>query len=324
MKKIFKQIKRQRATVVSLFFLFFLFTMCITITGVIQPSTTTVGEEISITVDINVNPSTDDTQFLVFGFLAPITWDVEGTGTVSYTSTVGDGTMSLISDSEIAPNSAGGLNWEDEIKTVLGIGENYGEVKWVVYKSDQTLTAQNGVAIVGQIQLGVTVGPDNLVTQLGYVVANTGYGVSGADHAVLFTDCMEVTGGSNPSFDLCGPVPDPVTFEPEIFSFEDIIKINFDATKGDTALLDVDQVYLCASAMVDGMPVAACDIDSALGMINMGSNLWSISIWPRGLFNVDDGSSISEITYTFRNEAGDIVVQDPNTVEDFILEQNCN
>ncbi|AUP80641.1 DUF4961 domain-containing protein [Flavivirga eckloniae] len=327
MKKLLKGIKSSLLVRGLLFSTFLLFTMCITIVDITQPTSATVGEEIDITVDLKLNPIADDTHYLMFGFLAPKSWDVEGTAVVTYISSVGNGTMSLAPADEKAPladTNPGPNNWVNEMTEIIGIGENYGEVKWVVYKSDVTLNSINGVEITGQVQLKVKVGPENLVTQLGYVAANTGYGIRDTKHAAKFTDCMEVTGGTNPRKDLCGEIPNPVTYQPESFSFEDIVKINFDAAKGGGALVGTDQVYLCISAKVEGNTVDICDKSDAVKMNSLGGNLWDITIWPRGLFNVPKGSSISEISYSFKNEAGNIVVQDPNTTEDFILEENCN
>lgn len=98
----------------------FLLAMCIKIVSIDQPATATIGEEIDITLNIDMTPETDDTQHLIFGFLAPESWDVEGTASVSYTSSAGSGSMSLVDDAEIATNSPTGLNWVNEMQEVLG------------------------------------------------------------------------------------------------------------------------------------------------------------------------------------------------------------
>ncbi|AUP80640.1 DUF4961 domain-containing protein [Flavivirga eckloniae] len=205
MKKLFKPIRKKTVSVILLCFTLLLFVKCITIEGVTQPTTATTGEVINITLDLKMLPEADDDEYLIFGFLAPISWDVENTATVTYTSTVGNGTMSLAPVDEIAPNSSTNLTWANEMASELGIGANSGDVKWIVFKSDVELVGANGVEITGEIQLQVTVGPENLKTQLGYAVANSNYGVkvSNGYHAVSFTNCMEVTGGTNPIHDLC-------------------------------------------------------------------------------------------------------------------------
>jgi hypothetical protein len=323
MKKIFKKISKQRILTIFMFLSIVLFTMCVKIDGVTQPETATVGEEINIMVNISLNPEVNATQSLIFGFLAPESWDVEGTANLTYTSNVGDGSMSIIDDSELAPDS-GGLNWTDEITTVLGKGDNYGKVRWVVYKSDVPLTVLNGVTVSGNINLAVTTGPENLITQLGYVVGGSGQGVRGDDHDSLFTDCMEVTGGSNPTDNLCGSDPNLVVFSPESFTIEDVITMNFDSKKGDATLANASQVYLCVTGMVNGSLVEVCDNGSSLKMSNKGNGIWGITMWPRNLLNVPANATLTDFKYSFINEAGDIIVQDSNTMEGFILQENCN
>lgn len=206
MKKLYITLKKQRIVKVLLMFACLIFTMCVTITGVNQPATATVGQQIDITVDLTLNPELEDDEFLIFGFLAPTSWNVEGTGVATYTSSLGNGTMSLVPLDELAPNSAGGLTWADEMEAELGIGVNSGSVKWVVYKSDVELAViDDTVDVTGQIQFSVNVGTDNINTQLGYAVTLSNYGVkvSNGYHDVMFTPCMEVTGGANAPNDLC-------------------------------------------------------------------------------------------------------------------------
>ncbi len=206
MKTLLLNLKKQRILKVLLLFTFLILTMCVTITGINQPSSATIGQPINITVDLNLNPEIADDEYLIFGFLAPISWDVEGSGVATYTSSLGNGTMTLVPLDELAPNSANGLTWANEMEDELGIGANSGQVKWVVYKSDvELLVVDDAIDVTGQIQFDVTVGNDNLITQLGYAVTLSNYGVkvSNAYHDVMFTSCMEVTGGTNAIIDLC-------------------------------------------------------------------------------------------------------------------------
>ncbi len=298
-----------------------------TITGVTQPSTATVGEEIDISVNVRIQPIDTDAYKLVFGFLAPISWNPEENATATYTSTAGNGTLVLATDSDIATNST--LTWSEEIESVVGIGENYGLVKWVVFLSQAPINFVNGVTIDGQINLSLTVGQENLNTQMGYIIANSGYGI-GLDfgnnpaYSVNFTPCMEVTGGTNTPFNLCGPAPYPITVKPNARTLKDIIKINFDAAKGDTRLFDATQVYFCGNALVNGIEVSNCGAESINAMENVGDNLWEITFWANSFFGAAPNAVISNMTFTFSNAEGDIVIQDPDTLEDFMLIENCD
>ena len=64
---------------------FFLLMMCMTITSVVQPSSATVGEQMNIIVNVKVQPIDSDGYKLVFGFLAPISWDTEQNATATFT-----------------------------------------------------------------------------------------------------------------------------------------------------------------------------------------------------------------------------------------------
>ena len=307
--------KNPQTLIIFFTILTLLTTMCVTITGVTQPETAQVSERISITIDAEVKPAEDASYNLIFGFLAPESWDVSSNAVASYSSPNGSGSMSLATDD----------SWSNSLKDKLGIGENYGEVKWVAFVSDDLINGQNGVDFNGQISLSVDVGTENLKTQLAYAATADKYGFDGNNHDFRFPECMEITGGSNNLINLCGPRSYPVTISPDLFSVEDdIIHINFDATKGDDSLVGAGQVYLCASAMINGQLVEVCDNSEKMKMRSLGNDIWEISLWPTGLFGFNTGSIMSDITYTFKNEQGDIVIQDPNTSNDFQLTENCN
>lgn len=327
MKNIFNQIKKKRVFSILLCFSFFLLMMCMTITSVVQQSSATVGEQMNITVNVKVQPIDSDGYKLVFGFLAPISWEAEENATATFTSPVGNGTMRLATNADLATNST--LPWSDEIESVAGIGENYGLVKWVVFLSEVPLFVENGVTVNGQINLTVTTGQENLTTQMGYIVANTGYGIGndfGGNPAynVNFTPCLEVTGGTNTPINLCGPAPYPIVVKPTTRTLKDIIKINFDAAKGDTSLYDATQVYFCGMALVNGIEVTNCGTNSLNTMENVGNNLWEITFWPNTFFGAAPSDLITNMTFTFRNAEGDIIIQDPDTLEDFMLIENCD
>lgn len=303
----------------ALFLLFLLLSMCITINNVNQPSSMGVGERMDITIDVDVAPAEDAAHNIIFGVLAPEAWDIASNATVSYTSDNGDGTMRLANGAD--------PDYATPIMDLAGIGENYGLVEWVVFISDETVSDANGVNFSGQIQLSMDVGTDNLKTQLGYIVGTSGYGITAGETDIRFTPCMEVTGGSNPLIDLCGPLPFPVTFQPAEYTYDDIIHIGFDATKGPegspTALSGATDVYLCAKAVIDGQPVEVCDNSGITKMRSTGNDQWQISIWPRQLFNALPSQEITDITFSFINENGDVEVKNPDTGEDFQIIANC-
>lgn len=319
MKNKLNKIKRILFRPKALFLLFLLLSMCITITNVNQPSSMEVGERMDVTIDVDVAPAEDASYNIVFGVLVPEAWDIASNAVVSYTSDNGNGTMRLANESD--------PDYASAIYDLAGIGENYGLVEWVVFISDETVSGTNGVNFSGQIQLSMDVGTENMKTQLGYIVGTSGYGITQGETDIWFTPCMEVTGGSNPVIDLCGPLPFPVTFQPAEYTYEDIIHIRFDATKGPegvpTSLAGATDVYLCAKAIVDGEQVVVCGGSDRTKMRVTGDDQWEISIWPRQLFEVGPNQEISDITFSFTNGNGDVEVKDPDTGEDFQLIANC-
>lgn len=319
MKNKLNKLKRIILQPKALFLLFLLLSMCVTITNVNQPSSITVGERMDVTIDVDVAPAEDAAYNIVFGVLVPDAWDIASNATVSYTSDNGNGTMRLANGSD--------PDYKTPITDLAGIGENYGLVEWVIFISDETVSGANGVNFSGQIQLSMDVGAENIKTQLGYIVGTSGYGITQGETDIRFTPCMEVTGGANPVMDLCGPLPFPVTFQPAEYTYEDIIHIGFDATKGaegaPTALIGATNVYLCAKAFVDGEMVEVCDNSDTTKMRSNGTDQWSASVWPRQLFGALPDQEITDITFSFIDENGDIEVKDPDTGEDFQIIANC-
>lgn len=313
LKRIFLQPK-------ALFFAFLLLTMCIRISNVEQPETVGVGERVEVTIDVDVTPAESASYFMVLGVLAPESWDIGSNATVSYTSDNASGTMRLSTSSD--------PNYASQILDLAGIGENYGLVKWIVFISNTRIPATENVNFSGQIELSFDAGTENMKTQLGYLVGTSGWGITPGETSLRFTPCMEVTGGTNPVRDLCGPLPFPVTYQPAEFSYQDIIHINFDATKGasggPTELIDAQEVYLCMKAKIDGESVEVCNSSGPLKMRSTGINKWRVSIWPQQIFNALPTDEITDITFSFVNQNGDIEVKNPDTGEDFELQANCS
>ena len=331
MKNKFNKISKKRIKVILLPLFFLILSMCMTITGVIQPESAVIGEQIDISVNVKILPGESNAYNLVFGFLAPISWEAKANSTATYTSPVGNGTLRLVTANDLATNTFN--TWSKEIEDKVGIGENYGLVKWVVFISEEPIAVEENVEVNGIVHLTTKVGSENLKTQLGYIIANKGYGI-GLDfnnakaYHTKFTPCMEVTGGNNSLIDLCGPLPFPVVVKPAEYSLNDVINISFDASKGalgqPTDLVGAEKVYLCATATADGETKEVCQASAASMLKNIGNDKWEISIWAKQFFDFDLDADITSITYKFTNETGDVIVTNPDTGEDFELIANCS
>lgn len=314
MKNTLKKISKKKVIVALLLFMF-LFTMCITIVTVTQPSSANVGETINVTLDINVRAAENKSHNIILGVLVPKSWDIESNTVATYTSVNGSGSFT------VAPNQS----LSQQMTDLYGIGENYGQVKWVAFISNGMVIGKNRENFSGTINIAIKVGNDNVKTQLGYIVGTSGWGISNVNNiSVRFTDCMTVSGGSNVLYDLCGPIPFPVVIGPSAYSLNDIIKIRFDASKGPTDLLGAESVYLCATVIADGIQKEICVPNENTILKKISPDIWEISIWGKQFFDLPMEANITSIRFNFTNETGSIVVKNPDTGEDFQISPNCN
>lgn len=142
---------------------------------------------------------------------------------------------------------------------------------------------------------------------------------------------MEVLNGEGSTINLCGDPPGPSSSEvfPETFSWNDIIHIKFDATRGTndqpTRLLGAGSVYWCAKALMqDGSTIERCVPSERSEMKFLGDDIWSLTLWLPDFFDLENSEDIVSILYNFSNESQNIVVKNPSTGNDFFLEANCN
>ena len=320
---------------------------CLQIDSVTQPETAAVGEEITITVNATAGETNNNTQYvLIFGILAPKSWDIRSNATVTYDSDwdggtkphlPGSGTM-ILDDETLAKyyqkskdenGEESGNTWATDAYTYVGTGENYGLMEWVVFISEAQIRTDDPMTMPGTVFVTLTEGDGHTGTQLGYFLAHHQDGFETGSWDKFFPDCMAITGASPGSTDLCGPEPvNTIAFQPDKFSYNDLITIKFDAKIGkdgdSTELIGASEVYLCANATYTGGTSVICDNSSALQMTAMGDEIWEIMIWPRGLLDIPGDADISEIGFSFKNGDGSIEVKHPNSGEDFLVIPNCN
>jgi hypothetical protein len=108
------------------------------ITGVDQPTTAKVGDIVPITVHISIpTAGNGGPDYLVLGILVPKGWKAAQNTTITYTSPLGDGTMSLIPDGSL-PTKGGGLTWSAYMKRTFGnAGNLIDDMEWVAYQTDK-------------------------------------------------------------------------------------------------------------------------------------------------------------------------------------------
>lgn len=357
MKKSYKLLKTIAALAVVVPLIFLFVTSCFLITGVDQPSSVRAGETMTVTVNVAFDSENNgaSNKILLFGMLVPKSWDAGKNATVRYDSDhnanpdqPGSGTMTFDegdltffkSQSRGVDGNVSGNTWSQDMEEILGIGENYGEMEWVAFYSDNFINASNA-AFDGTVTVKIKVGDQHKGTQLAYFIGNITDGLkfeaggstpeaSSKWYDADFTDCLSITGAAASATDLCGPPPTfTATIGPENYLFDDIITVKFDAKEGfegaNTELFNAGEVYACATAMLsDGTTIVKCDRDDASKMTLTGDNIWELSLWSPGYFGIPEGKLMTEIHLNFQNADGSIVVKNPGFDADMVFGQVCN
>ena len=296
---------------------------CFEITEVRQPETVQVEQEFTIEVDVELTGK--DGEILVFAMLAPAAWRWASNTEVSFTSSIGGSTMSLMPDGEVDAENK--LPWPAQIADREGIGQNYGEVEWVVYKADNAITPPSNTSADnpanGTITVRTKAGTTNMISQMGFFVGEAvwGYLNDGNNSIAFFQDpCIEVQGGSGQPQNLCEPAPTRIV-DLTTFTFDDILTIVFDAKEDTTDLIGASKIFFCSRAVYDGGVSEVCDMTVKSEMRSLGNDKWQLAIWPPDYYDVVNGEAISEILCSFQDDTG-IVVKDPSG-NDFQILAKC-
>lgn len=296
---------------------------CFNVVRVNQPSTANVGEEITVTLDVEITDDAGST--LIFGFCAPRAWRASANTSVSFASSIGNSTMSLIDPNEVDAENK--RSWGAQITERVGFGGNYGEMEWVVFKADNSFTPPSSTSeddpVTGTVTMKTKVGESNVITQLGYFLGEADWGYLNDDGNSTFyfeKTCLEVSGASGQPQDLCGPAPRRLV-NLETYNFSDLLIITFDAQEDATALIGAEDVYLCAFAITENRTVERCDKIPESRMTKIGADLWQIAIWPPSYFEID-GSEITELSVNFQDKSGDTVVKNVSG-RDFQILPKC-
>ncbi|MBK8501368.1 MAG: DUF4961 domain-containing protein [Saprospiraceae bacterium] len=257
--KQFNRLPRGPMIIATTLLVFFI--SCFNIVRVNQPSSAMIGEEITVTIDVGITDDAGST--LIFGFCAPRSWRAFDYTQVSFVSSIGNSTMSLIDPNEVDPENK--QPWAQQIIERVGFGGNYGEMEWVVFKADNSFTPPSTTSeddpVTGTITIKTKVGPSNIITQLGYFLgeADWGYLDDNSNSTFFFEKtCLEVQGASGQPQDLCGPSPRKL-IGLETYDFNDLLIITFDAKEDTTMLIGANKVYLCSTAIHSSGSTQRCE-----------------------------------------------------------------
>lgn len=328
MKMLLRFVRRYYVPILLLTCLMCIRGACVKIDGVDLPASANANEELKMTVHMTINCLADNTSHLVLGVLLPKSWHAAAGTKVSFSSSLGNGTMSLMSSNVVCPNS-NGLLWPDALKHKYGVGTNLVDgVEWVVFQSDQTYTVNGGKNYTADIHIVTQAGPANRLFKLGFFLADSQDGFSdGLDgsspsYAVLFSDCFSVTGGTGDLLDYCNPQIGSA--QPLTALDNDIVTLVFDNGVLTTPLTGINDIYLCAKGFTDdGDSVTVCDPVAAAKLAAIGGEKYRIDLWPRGFFHIPEGKTLLRMEYYFMDATGAVKVGYGNTDKPFTYQFTC-
>jgi hypothetical protein len=293
---------RRPGIFIVLLFLSGLIPGCITIDEVDQPAVVQAGQTMTITLQIKI-PQTQNNpgDRIYFGFLAPRDWNVGKNATVIYTSSRGNGKMSLVPPGVVAKGID--REWPDCLLSRFGLGADVvKDMEWVTFQTDAVYAvAKGGPVVKGTIKIVTKAGMENELVRLGYFVTPE----DGMDpgNNPFYSKELRIEGGRGQLFDFLHPQAG--TIVPVKSSDNDYLTMTFDGNARPTALTGAALVFLQANAYTtDREVISVTERNRETRLAPIGDNKWRIQIRPRSLFRLRDGQTISRIEYYYTDKAG--------------------
>jgi hypothetical protein len=307
----------------------FLLMTCVYLDGVDMDPSVKAGEVTVFKMNVRIEPAASaDGDRLVIAFLAPKSWGAAANTTVTYVAPeyeTGVQTMSLVPAGTVPKNNPG-QTWPGAIRNRFGFGENVlDDLEWLVYWSDKTYDARNGVNIKATVSIAVKAGPQNLRFKPTFFLNHTDDGLSTDDrHFKVFkADCFEVTDGTGDLIDFCELHFNSA--QPLTASEQDFVTLTFQGDIAENDLVGADAIYLCATAYTtNGQALEVCGAEDKNRMRKQFQfgNAYTITVWPAGYFDLAANESIERIEYSFINADGSVAVMDNGDVP-FVYRFNC-
>lgn len=275
-------------------------------------------------IDNNQANPTYATKLMV-GIMVPRSWNAKQNTKVSLASPKGDEIMVLVPDGENEPVS--GQSWPNAAKKRFGIGPNlFDDFEWVIYRTSKVYTFVNNEDIDFVVDISSKVGPENMVTRLGFYLGSSKENLRPDDTdytKVAFSNQFEVTNGQGDLIDFINPQLSKI--DPVKSQDNDIVTFTFDAGVTDTQLGNTDEIYICAKAFDQSNTIVAevCEQTPKTKLTAIGGKRYRIDLWPKGLFNLPAETSISRIEYYYTDASGAVKVGYGNTADPFKFTFKC-
>ncbi len=272
------------------------------------------GEDVLFTLNghIECHENHSSVNFAV-AILVPKDWDVANTAVVTYKNDLADDrdkeySMSLIPASQL-PKNGGGRTWVECLTQEYGVGNNVlDDMEWVVFQTDQKWDIANNQDPKYTILFHLKAGKKNLKFHPGFFVNHTDDGFSDSDDhkKVRFADeCFEVVGGVGAVMDFCNNHYNKVN--PMMALQDDYVTFTFNGDVANNELNAFGGAYFVGEAVtVDGKVYKAAP--AVMTRENSVSNVYNITLWPTGFFNVPEGEVIQYINYYFASKDGTVTI----------------
>ncbi|MDR2626982.1 MAG: DUF4961 domain-containing protein [Dysgonamonadaceae bacterium] len=298
---------------------------CMSIEDIVHPANAVINSDIEIVVYIKFDAGTNDGgnhSRLAFGVLAPKSWDIANSATLTLTTTalfagnvVTNEPLTLIPGTD----TRDGKSWPEFLLDTYGVMDNEEEMEWVAFESSTSFqihdTEDGGVKKVvnGTINIKLHTGNTPMKPIMGYASRgkDSGRGDDGASSSKL----LEVKDARSASF---GPAS---------FGFGDIFSITYVEAHVQPAAgaHRGGDVYLLGKVTyeIDGVADEKTVDETSdktlmedLGELNQ-ANSWQKYIYPKTCFDLPDNAVITEIVVQFANQDKSIIT------DDFTVEPNC-
>lgn len=291
----------------------FLVCCSIVISELDQPTTGIAGQVLPITAHCTVSTNIQNGPILanyIIGFLMPKGWDAGANTTVTYHSSLGDGTMEQMPATILEPesiNNGTNLSYSQAMLKKFGIGQNIvSDMEWVVFRSTQQISIANVITITGQIDLKITAGVDGNTTifKPAYVICESVDGLNHwdaktPDYGYLNGPRLTVTGAGD-IVDLCDPLL--TSLDPPKALDNDFVTLSYNAKLDTANKLKGPNFYLCVDTVLTSdnkVLTGFCGqtAKTQLTQTTSNSGLYKLTFWPRSYFSLAAGETATQMFY---------------------------
>lgn len=262
---------------------------------------------------------------LLIGIMVPKGWNARENTVVSFTSSKGNETMSLIPNSEIEP--VWGVNWHDAAKKRFGIGPNLvDDFEWLVYRSANSYSFANYDDIDIKVKVECKLGAENMLVKLGFFMGSSRENLRPEDTdytKFAFSNTFEVKNGEGDLLDYVNPQLSAIA--PAKSMDNDIITLTFNSGVTNTALDNKNDLFLCAKAFdANGQVAEVCERTEKTKLSAIGGKKYRIDLWPRGFFDLPNETVLTKIEYYYTDDTGMIKVGYGNSADPFKYTFKCD